>query len=111
MDIQVRQADNQDVKSLHELYRQEANCQIIHDSFLARGLADPYIILLNGRIAGYGAVRNKYPKDQVTEFYTLPQMRSFALPMFRELLSVSQAKQIEAQTNIPLMLLMLYDCA
>ena len=31
--------------------------------------------------------------------------------MFRELLIVSQATHVEAQTNNPLMLLMLYDCA
>ena len=31
--------------------------------------------------------------------------------MFRELLDVSQTTHIEAQTNIPLMLTMLYDCA
>jgi GNAT superfamily N-acetyltransferase len=45
------------------------------------------------------------------EFYTLPQLRGIALPMFRELLATSQATHIEAQTNMPLMLLMLYDCA
>lgn len=110
MDIQVRQADYDDVKALRELYRQEADCQIIHDSFLSRGLADPYVILMNGRVVGYAAVGNKYPKDQLTEFYTLPQMRSFALPMFHEVLAVSQAARIEAQTNIPLMLSMLCDC-
>jgi len=109
--IQVRPADYQDVENLRELYRHEANCEIVHDSFLSRGLADPYLILINGRLAGYGAVGNKYPKDRVTEFYTLPYMRPFALPMFRELLAVSQATQVEAQTNMPLMLLMLNDCA
>jgi GNAT superfamily N-acetyltransferase len=45
------------------------------------------------------------------EFYTLPHVRSRALPMFRELLTASQATHIEAQTNSLLMLLMLYDCA
>ena len=45
------------------------------------------------------------------EFYTLPHMRRIALPMFQQLLTVSQATHIEAQTNIPLMLLMLYDAA
>jgi hypothetical protein len=111
MDIQVRRADFQDVKAMRELYRQEVNCQIIHDSFLSRGLADPYLVLLNGRLAGYAGVGNKYPKDRLTEFYILPQMRPLALPIFREVLAVSKATQIEAQTNILLMLLMLYDCA
>jgi GNAT superfamily N-acetyltransferase len=111
MNIQVRRAEYQDVEAMRGLYRQELNCQIIHDSFLARGLADPYLILVDGRVGGYGAVSNKYDKGQLIEFYTLPYLRSLALPMFRELLAVSQATSIEAQTNSPLMLLMLYDCA
>lgn len=111
MQIQVRRAEYRDVEAMRELYRQESDCQIIHDSLLSRGLADPYLILVESRVGGYGAVLNKYDKGRLMEFYTLPHMRSMALPMFRELLTTSQATHIEAQTNNPLMLLMLYDCA
>lgn len=111
MEIQVRQAAYQEIEALRELYRQEANCQIIHDSILRRGMADPYLILAEGRIAGYGGIWNKHCPGRVMEFYTLPRFRSEALPMFRELLAVSQATHIEAQTNMPLMLTMLLDCA
>ena len=111
MDIQVNRAEYREVVALRELYRQEANCQIIHDSLLSRGLADPYLILVEGRVAGYGAVRNRYDIDRLSEFYTLPHVRSSALPLFRELLDVSRATHIEAQTNIPWMLTLLYDCA
>ena len=111
LQIQVHRAKHRDVEAMRELYRLEVNCQIIHDSFLSRGLAHPYVIVVDGRVGGYGAVGNKYPKDRLIEFYTLPNVRRDALPMFRELLNVSQPTQIEAQTNIPLMLLMLYDCA
>jgi GNAT superfamily N-acetyltransferase len=111
MRIHVRRVEYQDVEDMRELYRQEWNCQIIHDSALSRGLADPYVILVEGRVGGYGAVWNKIDKDRLTEFYTLPHLRGDALPMFRELLAASRATQIEAQTNIPLMLLMLYDCS
>ena len=54
---------------------------------------------------------NKHPKNQLTEFYTLPYVRSRALAMFKELLIANQATQIEVQTNMPLMRLMLYDVA
>ncbi len=111
MDIQVCRAEHRDVEAMRELYRQQANCQIIHDSFLSRGLADPYLIVVDDRVGGYGAVGNKHPKDRLMEFYTLPHVRRNALDMLRELLVASQATQIEAQTNIPLMLLMLYDVA
>ena len=79
MDIQVRRVEYRDVETMRELYRQEANCQIVHDSFLSRGLSDPYLVFVNGRIAGYGGIGNKYPPNQLTEFYVLSQMRRFAI--------------------------------
>jgi RimJ/RimL family protein N-acetyltransferase len=111
MNIQVQRAEYSNVEALRGLYRQEANCQIIHDSALVRGLADPYIILIEGRVRGYGAVWNRHYEGRVMEFYTLPEVRASALPLFREFLAASGATHIEAQTNMPLMLLMLYDCA
>jgi hypothetical protein len=110
MNINVHRTELKNVEAMRGLYRQEANCQIVHDSFLARSLSDAYLILVNHRPGGYGAVSNTYDKGRLNEFYTLPDVRAEALPMFRELLAVSQATQIEAQTNIPLMLMMLYDC-
>lgn len=110
MHIQVSRDEYRAVEAMRGLYRQEANCQIIHDSALGRGIADPYLILVDGRVGGYGGVWNKYSPDRVMEFYTLPHLRAAALPMFRELLAVSGATEIEAQTNMPLMLLMLLDC-
>jgi len=111
MKIQADRVEYADVQKLRELYRQELNCQIIRDSFLSRGLADPYLLQVDGRVGGYGALSNKYDKGRIVEFHTLPYVRSAALPMFRELLAASQATHIEAQTNAPLMMLMLVDCA
>lgn len=111
MDIEVRRGEYADIQALRDLYRQEANCQIIHDSILRRGLADPYVVLVDGRVAGYGGVWNKYNPGRLMEFHTLPHVRGLAQPMFRALLAASEATQIEAQTNMPLMLLLLYDCA
>ena len=109
--IQVDRVEYREVESLRELYRHEAHCQIIRDSVLSRGFADPYLILVDGRLGGYGAIRITHDPGRLVEFYTLPHVRSLALPMFRQLLAVGQATQIEAQTNILLMLTMLYDCA
>lgn len=111
MDIRVRHAAYRDVEPLRELYRHEAHCQIIHDSALARGIADAYVILVDDRIAGYAGVWNEYHPGRVMEFYTQPHVRPYALPMFHELLAVSRATHIEAQTNMPLMRTMLDDCA
>ena len=111
MRIQVEQVDVKAIELMRDLYRQEANCQIICDSLLGRGLATPYEIVVDGRRAGYGGVRTKYDPGRVMEFYILPHLRASALPMFWTFLEVSQATEIEAQTNVPLMISMLYDCA
>jgi hypothetical protein len=74
-------------------------------------MADPYLILVDGRVGGSGGVWNRFDVGRVMEFYTLPDLRVRAQPMFREFLAVSQATSIEAQTNIPIMLLMLCDFA
>jgi GNAT superfamily N-acetyltransferase len=111
MNVEVSRVEVNDIMPLRELYRHEMNCQIIHDSFPRRGFSDAYLIRVAGRIAGYGLVANKHYPDTVNEFHTFPAYRAAALPMFLQLLEVSQATRIRAQTNDRLMLLMLYDCA
>jgi GNAT superfamily N-acetyltransferase len=111
MNIEVSRVEVNEVMPLRELYRQEMHCQIVHDAFPRRGFSDPYLIRIEGRVAGYGLVANRHDPDTVDEFYTIPGYRAAALPMFRQLLEVSQATRIRAQTNDRLMLLMLYDCA
>ncbi len=109
--VEVRRCEYKDVEPLRELYRAEIRCQIWADSSLRRGYADPYLIHLNGRLAGYGGVYNKYDPGRLTEFFVMPFAREHALSIFRELLDVSKATEIAAQTNIPLLLMMLYDTA
>ncbi len=109
--IEVRSAAYADVQAFRELYRQEANAQIVRDSALVRGFAQAYLLWVDGRLAGYGTVGTRYNTGHVLEYYVVPPLRRHALPIFRELLAVSQATHIQAQTNLPLMLLMLYDCA
>jgi len=102
MNIRVEQATYADVLPFREMYRHEANCQIIHDSSLARGFADAYLIFVDGRMEGY--------PGRLFEFHTFPSERANALEMFRELLAVSGAIEIEAQTNMPLAFAMLCEC-
>src|SRR5688500_18761144 len=99
MKVHVHPVEYRDVEPLRGLYRQEANCQIIHDAILGRGWADPYLIEVDGRLAGYGAAWNRIDTGRLMEFYTFPFARPAALPMFRELLAISGATSIEAQTN------------
>ena len=110
MTVEVRRAAADEVLPMRDLYRQEMNCQVRYDSMIGRGLADAYLILVGGRVAGYGAMLNRYDPGRLMEFYALPQRRGEALAMFKALLLASGATAIAAQTNDPGMLMMLYDC-
>jgi GNAT superfamily N-acetyltransferase len=93
-------------------YRREMRCQIVHDSWHARGFTDSYALRLDGAVVGYGSVGGvPAPKDTVKEFYVVPPRRGSALPLFRALLAASAAGAIDAQTNDLLLSLMLHDCA
>src|SRR3954451_3167223 len=110
MNIEVSRVEVNDITPLRELYRQAMNCPIIHDAFTRRGFSDPYLLRVEGRIAGYGLVANRHDPDTVDEFYLIPDYRAAALPIFRQLLEVSHATKIRAQSNDRLLPLMLYDC-
>lgn len=111
MKIEVSQVPVEEVTPLRELYRHEMRCQIIADSFARRDFSNHYLLRMEGRVAGYGLVAHKHYPDTVNEFYVALRYRSEALLLFRELLNVSQAKRIRAQTNDRLLTLLLYDCA
>jgi GNAT superfamily N-acetyltransferase len=86
------------------------NCQIVHDSWHARGFTNSYVLRVGGAIVGYGSVGGTQKKDTVKEFFVQRASRGRALPLFRELLKTSRARAIEAQTNDVPLSLMLYDC-
>ena len=113
MTITVTPVPLEAVHPLRELYRQEMNCQIVHDSLPGRGFGNLFLLRLDGRIAGYGFVMGygNEPKDMIQEFYVVPALRGSALPMFRQLIETSGASRIEAQSNDVLLTLMVYDCA
>jgi hypothetical protein len=86
---------------LRELYRREMNCQIVHDSLPRRGFGDLFLIRADGRVAGYGFVMGYRgePREMIREFFILPAYRSAALPIFRQLIEISRATRVMAQTN------------
>ena len=104
MGLRILHADYPEVADLRERYRAEARCQVVHDSVLPRGLADPYLVLAGGRVAGYAGVWNKYHEGRIMELYIVPTLRPRTRHIVEELLQVSGATQIEAQTNMPHML-------
>jgi len=107
MNISIALHEARELMTLHELYRAEANCQLIRDSHWARGFLNCYSIAVDGRLAGHGAVTERYDKGRAHEFYVFPEFRESATELFREFLKISGATHVEAQSNLPLMMEML----
>jgi L-amino acid N-acyltransferase YncA len=101
-----------DICLWRDLYRQEMNCQIIHDSLHRReGWTQPYLLELDGAAAGYGSIVLAGPwkgTRTVFEFYAAPKHRSQLLDLFDTFLAASAATAINAQTNDALLSVMLY---
>lgn len=101
------------ILGMREEYRREMNCQIVHDSWHARGFTQSYLFTRAGQAIGYGSVGSSQggPKTIVKEFFVLAHYREIALPLFRQFVALSGAKTIEAQTNDILLASMLQECA
>jgi GNAT superfamily N-acetyltransferase len=110
--IEIAAVPLEEIADMREEYRREMACQIVHNSWHARGFTTSYLLRLDGEVAGYGSVGGapRDPKDTLKEFYLHPRFRGSALAIFRELIDASGARMIEAQTNDALLLLMLLDC-
>jgi GNAT superfamily N-acetyltransferase len=111
MHIDVRRAELSEVEALRACYRLEASGQIVRDSILGRGLADPYVVIVDHRIAAYGGVWNEHFPGRVMEFYATEGTLADAVPLFVAFLGATGATHIEAQSNMPAMLHLLTTCA
>jgi GNAT superfamily N-acetyltransferase len=112
MQIHVRQSSAESILPLRTRYREEANCQIVHDSIHRReGWTLSYLLELGNAAAGFGSVAVAGPwKDKPTifEFYLLPEHRSRAFDSFESFLAASDARFFEVQTSDVLLTIMLH---
>jgi GNAT superfamily N-acetyltransferase len=85
------------------LYRQEMNCQILHDSFFRRpGWTQSYLLRFGARAAGYGAYVQAGPwagTRTIFEVYLAPRYRDRAFEAFAGLRRAGGANGMRAQTN------------
>jgi GNAT superfamily N-acetyltransferase len=112
----VATLENSDViLPLRTRFRQEMNCQIVHDSIHTRGgWASIYALHLDGTLAGFGSVAIAGPwKDKPTifEFYVLPAHRGRAFDLFETFVEASGAKFMEIQSNDTVLAVMLHTYA
>lgn len=99
-EIEVRPCRLGEVAALREDYRDAARCQIVHDSILPRGLADPFRVSVGGEVVGYAGVWNKHFPDRILEFFVRPGWRQLELEFLRALRDLTGARELEIQTNI-----------
>jgi GNAT superfamily N-acetyltransferase len=103
MQAQAKLSSAQEVLPLRTRFRDEMNCQIVHDSIHRRnGWTLSYALELGGGDAGFGSVAIGGPwKDKPTffEFYVLPEHRSRAFELFEAFFAASGARFFEVQTN------------
>jgi GNAT superfamily N-acetyltransferase len=104
-----------EILPLRTRYRQEMNCQIVHDSIHRRkGWSLCYALELGGATAGFGSVAIGGPwkgKPTVYEFYLLPEARGRAFDLFEALLIGSGARFFEVQSNDLLLAALVLTCA
>jgi GNAT superfamily N-acetyltransferase len=98
-----------------DLYRQEMDCQIIHDSIHSRpGWTVEYALHCDGVAVGYGSVAVGGPwkaSPTIYEFYVLPSRRSRFFDLFLAMVERSRAAAIETQSNDPLLTVLLHTFA
>jgi hypothetical protein len=115
MNLTATPTSVEQIKPWRDLYRQEMNCQIIHDSIHSRpGWSLEYFLNASGAPAGYGSVAVAGPwKETPTlyEFYVLPQHRLRLFDFFSVLLTATGCTRIETQSNDPLLTPMLHAFA
>lgn len=111
MGIEVIRAELNEVLPLKDRYREEAGCQVVRDSLLWRGLAEAWLVRVEGHVAGYGALGTTHFPGRVTEFHLLPRFRADTPRLAAAFVAATRASAVEAQTNLPGMVDLLYSFA
>jgi GNAT superfamily N-acetyltransferase len=110
--VRVRPAAAEAILPLRTRFRQEMNCQIVHDSIHRReGWTLSWLLELDGAAVGFGSIAIGGPwKDNPTvfEFYVLPENRTRAFELFEAFLRTSGARRFEVQTNELLLPIMVH---
>lgn len=100
---------------LRTRFREEMNCQIVHDSIHTRpGWTSTYALHLDGALAGFGSVAIAGPwkgKPTIFEFYLQDMHRGHAFDLFETLVEASGARLMEIQSNDTVLAAMLHTYA
>jgi GNAT superfamily N-acetyltransferase len=114
MQPQATLATNDAILPLRTRFRQEMNCQIVHDSIhTRRGWTSSYVLHLEGT-AGFGSIAIAGPwtdRPTIFEFYVLPDYRDRAFDLFEAFVDASAPRYMEIQSNDTVLAVMLHTYA
>lgn len=101
MRIEAIPVEAGEIAETRDAHRREMACQIVHDSWAARGLADAYALRADGRTIGHGIVGGApgEPRESVVEVWMEEESRGAAVEALGRLVEASGAREILAQTN------------
>jgi RimJ/RimL family protein N-acetyltransferase len=115
MPVSARVCKLDEIAPLRESYREEMDCQIIHDSIHARpGWTIEYALDVAGACIGYGSVAVAGPwstTHALYEFFVCRAHRHRIFDAFAALVSASTPAMIETQSNAPMLCVMLHTFA
>ena len=102
MRIEAEEAPLSAVVALREAYRREMACQIVHDSWHARGFTRLWLLRERGTVVGYGAVGGAPgdARDTLKELFVVPSHRGDALRMFSAVADAGGARWVEAYPEL-----------
>lgn len=89
------------VLPLRARFRASADCQIVRDSILPRGLARPWALRVDGALAGYAGIWAEHHPGRIVELHVEPEHEARAEELLRALVAASGARAIEWQSNLP----------
>jgi GNAT superfamily N-acetyltransferase len=103
MQATARLSSNARTLPFRARYREEMNCQIVHDSIHRRpGWTLTYLLQVGGRDVGFGSIAVAGPwtdKPTLLEFYVLPEHRTRAFDLFEAMLELAAPRFMETQSN------------
>jgi len=115
MAVTARASQLTEIAPLREQYREEMNCQVIHDSIHFRpGWTREYALELDGALVAYGSVAVDGPwrdTPALYEFFVQREHRMRIFDLFASLLPACGARRIETQTNARMLTVMLHTFA
>lgn len=107
----VTKTQLENIQPFRALFLQETNIQVRYNACHERGWTDSYLLSVDDVQIGYGSIKGQEidGRETVFEFYVIPSFRKFSSLVFDKLLSASEARYVECQSNDLLLTPMLYE--